>query len=348
VSNSSECRTFKKRAFERNNVTDNSHYRMEVIKHFLSNEVPNSSTFFLVNDDDEVDNSGTIHALRHIFDEVCPLGDALILARQNPCYNMNKTILNEFKSQWEEAVMFVKEEELDGFLPDSTWLQAMWLYVIGFPMNVRCKRDVIVALYLAFSKLSSFSEVDIISALRLKGFRPSLSHWICDRCCLNSLKDDVLGVATYMPLNSYLCSVDGDVHYTHLHSGNEGLEYYQVPPVKVVLKVENTTRDNIKSAELKMELKYWTPVDFVESTFNKLKDMMEGKPSNYYMLGHCCPEQAIVSMGNSGISPFATYRNKYSCGHGMYFFKLYHAVLQLSFDDLHDMAHESSLNCWIL
>ena len=325
--------------------TNNNLFRMEAIKHFLSSETLNSATFFLIDDDSEVDSSGTIYALRNIFDVVCPLGDALILARRNPWHNMNKTILNEFKSQWEEAIMQVKEKEMDGFLSDSTWLQAMWLHVIGFPMSVRSKRDVIAALFLAFSKLTSFSEVDIISALTFQGFRQSLSQWICDHCCFNSLKEDVLRITTYMPWNSYLCSsVDGCVHYTHLHEDSDGSGYSPVAPAKVVLTVGNTTRESIESVELEMGLENWTPEDFVKSVFKKLQDMMEGKPNTHYVLGHCCPEQAIVSMAKSGISPFATCRNKFSCGRGMYFFKLDHATLQFSFEVLHDMAHGESMN----
>ena len=130
--------------------TNNNLFRMEAIKHFLSSETLNSATFFLIDDDGEVDSSGTIYALRNIFDAVCKFGDALILARRNPWHNMNNTILNEFTSQWEEAIMLVKEKEMDGFLSDSTWLQAMWLHVIGFPRSIRSKRDVIAALFLAF------------------------------------------------------------------------------------------------------------------------------------------------------------------------------------------------------
>jgi len=69
---------------------------------------------------------------------------------------------------------------------------------------------------------------------------------------------------------------------------------------------------------------------------------MKGKPENYYILGHCCPEQAIVNMGKGSISPLATYTNIFSCGHGMNFFKFDHSALQLSFDVLHDMAHKKS------
>jgi hypothetical protein len=146
--------------------TDNNLFRMGSIKHFLSREALNSATFFLIDDDDEVNSSGrTIYALRKIFDVVCPLGDALILARRNPWHDTNKTIVNEFQSQWERATMLVKEKEMDGFLSDSTWLQAMWLHVIGFPRSIRSKRDIIAALFFSFSKLTSFSEVDIISAL---------------------------------------------------------------------------------------------------------------------------------------------------------------------------------------
>ena len=313
--------------------------RMEVIKTYLLNEAFTSQCSFLVDDDLEADYSGTIHALRDIFDEVCPLGDALILARQNPWHNMNKTILNEFKSQWGKAIAVVKEEELDGYLPDSTWLQAMWLYVIGFPESVRTKRDVIFALFIAFSKLTSFSQDDIISALTIVGFRPSLSHWICYRCCLNSLKEDVLGVATYMSWNSYLCSVGGDVHYTYLDKDSDVSEYYPLPPVKVVLNIGNASREDINAVQLEMELEKWTPEDFVKSTFRKLQEMMVGKPESCYILGHCCPEQAIVSMAKSSMSPLATYRNKFSCGHGMYFFKLDREVLLRTFDELVGMEH---------
>ena len=49
---------------------------------------------------------------------VCPLRDALILARRNPWHDTNKTIANEFQSQWERAMMLVKEKEMDGFLSD--------------------------------------------------------------------------------------------------------------------------------------------------------------------------------------------------------------------------------------
>jgi hypothetical protein len=70
--------------------------------------------------------------------------------------------------------MLVKEKEMDGFLSDSTWLQAMWLHVIGFPRSIRSKRDVIAALFFSFSKLTSFSQVDIISGLTFEGLRSLL------------------------------------------------------------------------------------------------------------------------------------------------------------------------------
>ena len=56
--------------------------------------------------------------MRKIFDVVCPLGDALILARRNPWHDTNKTIVNEFQSQWERAIILVYEKEMDGFLSD--------------------------------------------------------------------------------------------------------------------------------------------------------------------------------------------------------------------------------------
>ena len=322
---------------------DNNLLRMEIIKDFLSGESFNLVRL-LYNDDDEVDSSGTIYKMRSIFDEVCLLGDALVLSRQSLWHNMNKTILNEFKCKWEQAIMVVKSEEIDGFIPDSEWLQTMWLHVIGCPTSVRTKRDVITAICLAFSELTRFGEGEVIAALNSQGFRPSLSRWICARCCFDSFKKDVLGIATPMPWNSFLCPVNDCVYYTHLHSDN-GTDFFRVQPVEVKLHISGeigSEREEIKSVELNMDLENWTPKDFVKSTFDKLNSMLENKSEEYYVLGHCCPEQAIVSMTKSGMTPLATYRNEFSCGHGMYFFKLDKDVFRLSFDVLDGMAHDNS------
>eukprot|EP01035_Chromulina_nebulosa_P003924 gene3924-5360_t len=134
------------------------------IKDFLADEHPCFSKI-LNDDDDEIDPTETISQLRPVFDEVCPLGDAMILARKNRWHNMNKTILNEFKSKWEEAIIRTHEKHLNELISESEWLQAMWLHAIGCPSNVRTKLDLLIAIRTAFSKLTAFSEIDIVAGL---------------------------------------------------------------------------------------------------------------------------------------------------------------------------------------
>ena len=59
-------------------------------------------------------------------------------------------------------------------------------------------------------------------------------------------------IITYMPWNSYLCSVAGYVHPTHLHEDSDGSGRIQVAPVEVVLAVGDATCDGIASEELEM------------------------------------------------------------------------------------------------
>jgi hypothetical protein len=307
-------------------------FRVKTIK---ENNVLNTKV--LIDDDDEIDSTRTISTLKTYFEEVYRLGDAMILARQNHWHNMNKTILNEFKSEWEKAIISVKEKQIDELLPDSEWLQVIWLYVIGCPSCVRSKKDLVSAIHAAFSELKSFDEKEIIVALEWRGFRPSLSRWFYDRCSFDSFEKDVLEIATFMSWNnSYLCTkADSDlVHYTHLHVNNE-TEFEPVEPSILCLRVdseESFLREDITSLELNMENENWTPMDFTRSTFDKFKSIIIDNPLSY-IYGHCCPEQAVVNMGKYGMSPLATYKNPFSCGHGMYFFKLDHEIIPYSCED---------------
>jgi hypothetical protein len=118
---------------------------MRVIQEFLSNSAEYTTTLLI--DDDGDESIDTIFTLRSLFEDVCPLGDAMIAARHSKWQNMNKVILNEFKSKWEEAISNVKDRIADILLPDSNeWLEAMWLYVIGCPSDVRSKIGLISAI----------------------------------------------------------------------------------------------------------------------------------------------------------------------------------------------------------
>ena len=314
---------------------------MRVIQEFLSNSAEYTTTLLI--DDDGDESIDTILTLRSLFEDVCPLGDAMIAARHSKWQNMNKVILNEFKSKWEEAISNVKDRIADIILPDSNeWLEAMWLYVIGCPSDVRSKIGLISSIRCAFSKLKTFDEEEIIRTLKWEGFRPSLAGWIFDRCSSKDFEDDVWKIATFMPWNSYLFTRDNLVHYTHLHYNDMKSEFQSVEFEQVILHVagvDGLQRRDIFSLPLDMEEKSWTPVDFARAAFNKLKSIIR---EGFYILGHCCTEQSVVSMSKTGISTLATFQSEYTCGHGMYFFELSWDVFQLDFDVLNQMALQDS------
>jgi hypothetical protein len=91
---------------------------------------------------------------------------SMVAARRNRWQNMNKSIFNEFKWKWEEAITHVEETEADQFLPDSEWQEAMWLYVIGCPVDVRSKIDLLSVIRIAFSKLKGCDEEELIDKLK--------------------------------------------------------------------------------------------------------------------------------------------------------------------------------------
>ena len=306
--------------------------RRRNIEEFLANSAECTATFIGEDDDDETID--TMSTLRDIFFGVCPLGDAMITARRNLWQNLNKVILNELKSKWEEAIALVKDREVDNYLVDSEWMEAMWLYVIGCPSEVRSKISFLSLIHKAFSQLKSFEEKEIFSILKWEGFRPSLAQWICDHCSLEDFEDSVFKLATRTSWNSYLFSQGG---YVHLHYGSSEFQSVKPDPVTFsVTSVPGIQRDDIRSLPLDMGSNSWAPVDFAKATFNNLKSLMN--TPTYYILGHCCPEQSIVKMSKKGMSTLATYLSDKTCGHGMYFFELHWDVFQFSFEDLNNMA----------
>ena len=308
--------------------------RRKVIVELLSNSFEYSAPLM---DDEDNDAIDTLSTLRDIFNEVCPLGDAMIAARRNRWQNMNKIILNEFQSKWEDAIAYVKENEAGIYFSDLEWLEAMWLHVIGCPSIVRSTLELLSVIRIAFSKCKEYDAKEIIDKLKWEGFRPSFAQWICDRCSSENFEDDVLKVGTCMPWNSYLFSIENRVHYTHLHYDKNNSEFSSVDINPVVLRVagEDKQRDTILPLLLEMLEESWTPVDFAKAAFEKLGSVIN---QYSYILGHCCSEQSVVSMSKTGMSPLATFQSEQSCGHGMYFFELNWDVFQLTFDELNKLA----------
>lgn len=302
--------------------------------------------FLMDDDDDERDPNWSMSALRDIFLNVCYFGDAVMNLRQYPWQNMKKTVLNELKSEWERAIRTVREKKLDGMIPQSVWLEAMWLHVLGFPSRVRTKEDVLPFICFSFSSLRAFDKESVLVHLEVNGCRQSLALWIYTRFYLDSFEEDVLEMSHPVSWNSFLCSSNGRVHFTRLQADGDGDNtiYSRVEPTNpLFLYVDggDYCREDVLPIELQLEQEKWFPKDFARNAFEEIRT--RGR-SDHYILGHCTPEQCIVGMCKKGISPLATYDNLNSCGRGMYFFRLDFDVLQHSFDELNVMGKTDESN----
>eukprot|EP01036_Dinobryon_divergens_P026756 gene26756-35438_t len=320
---------------------DNEETLKSKLKCFQEFLAMNCSTPPIVDDyDDERDPNWSMSALREVFLNVDCFGDAVMNLRQYPWQNMKKTVINEFNSEWERAIRTVRENKLDGLIPQSLWLEAMWLQVLGFPSRVRTKNDVLSTIYFSFSNLRAFDKDSVLFHLEYDGFRQSLALWIYNRFSLDSFEEDVLKMADPLSGNSFLCSSNGSVHFTRLQAEGTGDNtlYSRVEPTKpLFLCVDggDYCREDILPIELQLEQQNWFPKDFARKAFDEIKTRGS---TNHYILGHCTSEQCIVGMCKKGITPLATYANLNSCGRGMYFFRLDFDVLQLSFDELNAMG----------
>jgi len=293
----------------------------------------NDNCMQLIDDDNEYDPTGSISNIRKLFQKLCSFGDAVIAIHQYSWCNMNKTILNEFKAEWEDVITNVRDKDIDGLFPDSQWIEMMWFYVIGCPLSVRTKQDFIFTIRSSLFNSNSYDKQIIRNQLEGEGFRESLAIWISERCFVKTFKEDIMKLAKNLSCNSYLCSVEGKVHFTHLHKNGE--EFEAVLPQKIQLGVfGKDLRKEIYPMEIKMEETNWFPRDFARKTFEYMKTYIK---EGHYFLGHCCSEQSIVNMAKNGLSPYATYNNSNSCGHGMYFFRMDYDTVQLSFDNINNL-----------
>ena len=84
---------------------------------FIYLKMKNSKPLF---DDDEFDPSGSISKLRIVFEHAREVGSVMIAASLLPWLNMNKTILNAFKAEWEYAIYRTRNDEIDGKLRTIT------------------------------------------------------------------------------------------------------------------------------------------------------------------------------------------------------------------------------------
>ena len=82
----------------------------------------------------------------------------------------------------------------------------------------------------------------------------------------------MLKVATYISWNSYIFSADNVLRYTHLHFTDP--EIQAVEAHHVILRVhgvDGVQRNDIHPLQLDMIENSWTPVNFAQAAFMKLK-----------------------------------------------------------------------------
>jgi hypothetical protein len=252
---------------------------------------------------------------------------------------MDKILLSELKASWGKAISIVVEAALDGLLPTSLWIPAMWLHVIGCPNSVRNHRELLFVFYAEILKLHCFELSAAVESLQRIGFRKSFSTFISRLFIenFNSFDQLLIDFAEPISWNSYLLkSPDGDLHYTHLEKNGD--EYCAAistlfPRLTTVgMKDGENVGKEVSAFPLSLKNGInWYPIDFAHEAFQYMKDNLL---ADHCFFGHCCPEQSIIKMGKSGVSPFRTYNNRSSCGHGMYFFKMDQKSLNYEFNDI--------------
>jgi hypothetical protein len=334
---------------------ESSTKRFIYLDQFISEKLKNSRPLF---DDDEFDPSGSISKLRIVFEHAREVGSAMIAASLLPWLNMNKTILNVFKAEWEYAIYRTRNDEIDGLILESVWLQIMWFHVIGCPACVHTIGDFISLVRDCVATSRNWSEAEIIIHLQGVGISESLSRWIIDHRLSSTFEEDIRRLSKPVSSwNSYLCVYDNLVYYTHLHitsppnitdNSSESTDVdttaEPIAPQQLILSVAEEDSSGCKKTitpiQIEMDKMRWFPVDFARSAFNRMKNILQNS-EGCYILGHCCAEQAIVNMGKSGLTPYKTHTNDNSCGHGMYFFRLDFDITDYAFDDLNNNASQS-------
>ena len=268
--------------------------------------------------------------------------DILLTSLTLSTINLHKDLLIELKSLWEAAIHIVSKFKVDQALPILEWLPAMWMQVIGCPDNVRSREELFFILYeiLSNPKLAWTPEA-IVKSLTDRKFRNKFAQWIAshifDHC--ENIERDLWDISEPIDWNSYLCFENQMVMYKHLHC-DKG-KYKSTNPTQLLLKVV----DQIADPKTKLNflncdsLNDRTPRIVALKIFNHMQDILKVN-ENCYFLGHCTTEESIIKMSKYGMSPYAGFGNKMSCGHGMYFFKL--SRTDITFDQLCDLSSNDS------
>ena len=292
------------------------------------------------------DPSGSIADYRFEFSVVEELFDVILTAFDCPHRNLDKELLMELKSVWEQCIETVRKFRVQKALSVLVWLPAMWMQVIGCPAIVRTQEELLHLLLDTVISMEEFTEAAVVQELVKQSFRPKFSKWVAFHMFSSTkyLDEYLLDISEPLNWNSFLLESTVDnksvVQYTHLHKTSRGNYAVVEPRENLELKVVgfNLTYKNIIPVALKWTSQTWFPRDYANKVFSymqeQLKRQREVSPDKKYcFFGHVCSEESVIGMSKFGMSPFVGFQNRNSCGRGMYFFKI-ELDEMLSFDQL--------------
>lgn len=296
--------------------------------------------YITLQDDETFDPTGTIGKYRELqeFKEMESILDAIYNIRMNCTWcNLQKTLSAELKCLMKVAINAGSKVEPQIALPIEEWLPAMWLQTIGCPKQVRNSDELRFMVCRAVLNVHDRTVKNIANKLLEFGFRDLFSRWISFRLCSNieQFGRDLQSIAKPISWNSFLLveeELDQGVKFTHLKKVNN--EYVNVKPyTPLVMKVvEFETIYPMKVCPLLFNCETganWYPIQFAEKVFFYIQQKLSIPDT--YLYGHCTSEQGIIRMSQVGLSPFATFQNEMSCGHGMYFFRFDQTILNYDF-----------------
>lgn len=265
----------------------------------------------------------------------------LLLARQHRQHrNLDKILFGELKSAWE--LKCVEAEQITSELLWTFDLKpSIWLFVLG------CPRDIysIGALLIRLIDILSSDDCQYQSTIKVlvgAGFEEGLATWIYSCICIDysSVFDrvEMLG-SDILQRNSMLGqNQQGYAHSYHIHQNGDG--YSSTLPEDIQLKVIGKELQTPLIALPFNSANLWYPGDFAQYAFNSIQAKLAELPG-FECYGHCCAEQSVIAMCQTGMSPYAGFQNHSSCGHGMYFFRL--CQTQRSYSDLSHGAEEHNV-----
>ena len=313
------------------NVSEHRQYILDTLRDTLETY----GKIELISDED-YDDSRSILAYREEFYSVQMHFDILLASLTLTTMNLHKDLLIELKSLWEAAIHIVSKFEVDQALSILEWLPAMWMQVIGCPDVVRTRDELFYILYEILSDPDlDWTQEAVVKSLIDRKFRYKFAQWIGRHIFNHSeyIERDLWDISEPIDWNSYLFIENNIVKYRHAHSKNGNFNVTSTTENQAIkLKVINGAElFDVQPFDVSRGSKQMSMKNYAENVFNHMQEILKVN-ENCYFLGHCTTEESIIKMSKYGMSPYAGFGNKKSCGHGMYFFKM--SKTDKTFEDL--------------